>query len=166
MNDITNENVKKDVVKSSLNDKRVLEKSPSQVELEENFKEDYCLYHPIKIKFENIIKKASAIINIGLDGVALWSEGPNRRQFKGINISSEQQSKLCVSDLFINAKIISFQTTDDCLDLNIDLFVKTNKNHLRGRIMLPPAASVTLSSSYDQTSLIGMSSFGLDLSPI
>ncbi|MFZ6765740.1 hypothetical protein ACO0LM_01550 [Undibacterium sp. Di26W] len=123
---------------------------------------DVSVFHPINIAFLNLRANSKALLAIGAGQRAIWSEGGGNNVLVGLGLSTSAPA-LYLRSFLINAREIIVEPFQDCAQLNIALYVRTEHTQLRGRVELPPGASVTLQSRCDRSSLIGLSSFAMEL---
>lgn len=119
----------------------------------------------IHLKFSNVKKGSRASITIAPESLALWSEGFSRQQFLGIKFSAEDGGVMNVKNLSLNDRELSFIATENATNITVNLFVQTHSKLLRGRVELPPGATVMIESVYDRSTLLGLSSFAVELKP-
>jgi len=118
-------------------------------------------YQSLSITLDNLRANSKAFITIGDDQRAVWSEGVGNG-LVGLRISSTKDPALLLRNFLVNAQEMYLQTYEDCQEILVQLYVRTPQRGLRGRVDLPPGASVTLQSRNDRTSLIGLSSFAVE----
>lgn len=116
------------------------------------------VYQPFLIIIDSLRANSKVFIAIREDQRAVWSEG-NGRGLVGFSISSTRDPTIYMRTFLINSRELYLESYRDCLEIQIQLYVQTPQSDLRGRIELPPGASVTLQTGIDRTSLIGLSSF-------
>lgn len=117
----------------------------------------------IAITFDNLRANSKVFINLRSDQEAIWSEGDQSNRLVGLSISTTKDTVLAVSSFLVNARELLIQTYDYCAEIKVQLYVLTDQNHVKGRVDLPPQASVTFQSINDRTTVIGLSSFAIDL---
>lgn len=120
------------------------------------------LYHPLTITLTGLTANSKAFVTIRDDQEAIWSDGVGKG-LVGLSIEATKDPMLFVSSFLVNARELYLQTNANSQEIQIQLYVLTPQSDLRGRVDLPPNASVTLTSRTDRTSLIGLSSFVVEL---
>ena len=118
-------------------------------------------YQSLSITLDNLRANSKAFITIRDDQRAVWSEGVGNG-LVGLRISSTKDPALLLRNFLVNAQEMYLQTYADCQEILVQVYVRTPQPGLRGRVDLPPGASVTLQSRNDRTSLIGLSSFAVE----
>lgn len=118
-------------------------------------------YHPLLIYLNTVRANSKVLIVLRDDSDAVWSEGDGKG-IVGLSITTVKDSVLRLSSFLVNAREMFLQTYEMSQDICIQLFVLTSQSSVRGRVDLPPGASVTLQSRCDRTSLIGLSSFSVE----
>lgn len=121
------------------------------------------VFRQMNITFYNLRANSKAFLSIRPDQMAIWSDGGENSKMVGLSFSTSTQPTLYLRNFLINAREMYLETYQDCSEINIGLYVRTEQFQLKGRVDLPPGASVTLQSRCDRTSIIGLSSFGIDL---
>ena len=121
------------------------------------------VFRQMNITFYNLRANSKAFLSIRPDQMAIWSEGGENSKMVGLSFSTSTQPTLYLRNFLINAREMYLETYQDCSEINIGLYVRTEQFQLKGRVDLPPGASVTMQSRCDRTSIIGLSSFGIDL---
>lgn len=119
-------------------------------------------FHPLTITLSNLPANSKAFITIRDDQNAIWSDGSGTG-LVGLSIEATKDAMLFVDSFLVNARELYLQTNAVSQEIQIRLYVNTLQHDLRGRVDLPPNASVTLTSTIDRTSLIGLSSFVVEL---
>lgn len=119
-------------------------------------------FHPLTITLTNLPANSKAFITIRDGQEAIWSDGSGTG-LVGLSIEATKDTMLFVDSFLVNARELYLQTNALSQEIQIRLYVNTLQNDLRGRVDLPPNASVTLTSTIDRTSLIGLSSFVVEL---
>lgn len=117
--------------------------------------------HFLSITVSGLRANSKMFLNIREDQWAVWSEGYGRGM-RGVVVEATKDPVLALSSFLVNARELYLQTFKDSQEMRVNLYVRTRQPSLRGRIDLPPGASVTLESRSDRTSLIGLSSFAID----
>lgn len=117
--------------------------------------------HFLSITVSGLRANSKIFLNIREDQWAIWSEGYGRGM-RGVVVEATKDPVLALSSFLVNARELYLQTFKDSQEMRVNLYVRTRQPSLRGRIDLPPGASVTLESQSDRTSLIGLSSFAID----
>jgi hypothetical protein len=120
-------------------------------------------FKPVTLTFSNLRANSKAFLTLQPDQEAIWSDGGEGDRLVGLSISSRIDPVLYVSDFLINAREMYLQTYQDAQEIQISLYVRTDQQGVRGRVDLPPGASVTLQSNDDRSTVIGLSSFAIDL---
>lgn len=118
---------------------------------------------PITLIFANLRADSKAIVTVHPDEFALWGSGDARDGLVGWSLESSRDPVLNLRSFVINTHELFLQTDEACEEIRVRLYVHTVEAAVRGRIDLPPGASVTLESAIDRTSVIGLSSFFLQL---
>lgn len=117
--------------------------------------------HFLSITVSGLRANSKMFLNIREDQWAIWSEGYGRGM-RGVVVEATKDPVLALSSFLVNARELYLQTFKDSQEMRVNLYVRTRQPNLRGRVDLPPGASVTLESRSDRTSLIGLSSFAID----
>jgi hypothetical protein len=116
---------------------------------------------PLQITVKNLRANSKAFVVIRDDQAAVWSEGDGTG-LVGLSFSTSRDPALYVRNFLINAREFYVQTYNTCQEILISLYVLTAQPTLRGRIDLPPGAIVTLQSTTERVSLVGLSAFAID----
>ena len=128
--------------------------------------EMYCSaksYKRVEINFSNLRAGSKAFINLRPDQKAIWSEGDQSNRLVGLGLTTTKDDVLFVSNFLVNARELFIQTYDLCSEIKVQLYVLTDQKFIKGRVDLPPEASVTFQSLNDRSTIIGLSSFAIDL---
>lgn len=120
-------------------------------------------FRQMTITFNNLRANSKAFLSILPDQQAIWSEGGGDNRMVGLSFSATTQPTMYLRNFLINAREMYLESYQDCSQIELDLYVRTEQTQLKGKVDLPPGASVTLKSRCDRTSIIGLSSFGIDL---
>ncbi|WP_211463573.1 hypothetical protein [Collimonas silvisoli] len=120
-------------------------------------------FRQMSLTFSNLRANSKAFLSIRQDQKAIWSEGGENSRMVGLSFAAGTDPALYLRSFLINAREMILETYQDCSEININLYVRTDQLHLQGRVDLPPGASVTLQSRCDRSSIVGLSSFGVDL---
>ncbi|MBI3284928.1 MAG: hypothetical protein HYZ65_08790 [Burkholderiales bacterium] len=120
-------------------------------------------FKQFNITFYNLRANSKAFLSIRPDQNAIWSEGDKTSGMIGLSFATSTAPALYLRNFLINAREMFLETYQDCSEINIGLYVRTNQQQLQGRVDLPPGASVTMQSRCDRSNLIGLSSFAVDL---
>ncbi|MGV2287330.1 hypothetical protein AAHK20_01330 [Trinickia sp. YCB016] len=120
-------------------------------------------FKPVTLTFSNLRANSKAFLTLRPDQEAIWSDGGQGDRLVGLSISSRVDPVLYVSNFLVNAREMYLQTYQDAQEIQISLYLRTNQQGVRGRVDLPPGASVTLESNDDRSTVIGLSSFAIDL---
>jgi len=118
-------------------------------------------YHHLTITVSKLRANSKMFLNMREDQWAMWAAG-NSRGMRGVAIEATKDPVLYLSNFLVNAREMYLQTYADSTEMQIFLYVHTPQTNLRGRVDLPPGASVTLESRCDRSSLIGLSSFSIE----
>lgn len=121
------------------------------------------VFKELSITFQNLRANSKAFLTIQPDQRAIWAEGDESNRLVGLSVSTDIDPVLYLRNFLINAREMFLQTYQDCSAVEIQLYVRTEQNHVKGRVDLPPGSAVTLQSRNDRTTLIGLSSFSIDL---
>lgn len=116
---------------------------------------------PLKISLSNLRANSKAFVILREDQAAIWSEGDGTG-LVGLSISTSRDPALYVRNFLINAREFYVQTYNACQEITVNLYVRTPQDGVRGRVDLPPGATITLQSNRDRTSLVGLSTFAID----
>lgn len=117
---------------------------------------------PLKISLSNLRANSKAFVIIREDQAAIWSEGDGTG-LVGLSFATTRDPALYVRNFLINAREFYVQTYNTCQEITVNLYVRTPQASIRGRVDLPPGATITLQSNRDRTSLVGLSTFAIDL---
>lgn len=117
---------------------------------------------PLKISLSNLRANSKAFVIIREDQAAIWSEGDGTG-LVGLSFATTRDPALYVRNFLINAREFYVQTYNTCQEITVNLYVRTPQAGIRGRVDLPPGATITLQSNRDRTSLVGLSTFAIDL---
>lgn len=120
-------------------------------------------FKPVTITFSNLRANSKVFLALREDQKAIWSEGDDSNRLVGLKLSSSKDAALYVKSFLINAREMYIQTYEICQEIEMNLYVRTHQKFVQGRVDLPPGASVTLQSMKDRTSIIGLSSFSIDV---
>ncbi|WP_183085219.1 hypothetical protein [Trinickia fusca] len=118
---------------------------------------------PLTLTFANLRANSKAFLTLQADQEAMWSDGSEGDHLVGLSVASRIDPVLYVSNFLINAREMYFQTYNDAQEIQVSLYLRTDQPSVRGRVDLPPGASVTLESNNDRSTVIGMSSFAIEL---
>jgi hypothetical protein len=121
-------------------------------------------FKPLTLTFNALRANSKAFLTLRPDELAIWSDGGKGNRLIGLAVSSRLDPVLYVSNFLINAREMYLQTYQDAQEIQIDLYVRTTQPGIRGNVDLPPGASVTLRSTCDRSTVIGVSSFAIELS--
>lgn len=132
-------------------------------ELNEATYESTEVFRELLITFQNLRADSKAFLNIRPDQRAIFSEGDDSNRLVGLSLSTSTDPVIGVRNFLVNAREMFLQTYQDCAEIKVLLYVRTDQSHVKGRIDLPPGAAVTLQSRNDRTTIIGLSSFAIDL---
>lgn len=116
---------------------------------------------PLKISLAGLRANSKAFVIIREDQAAIWSEGDGTG-LVGLSFSTSRDPALYVRNFLINAREFYVQTYNTCQEITVNLYVRTPQAGIRGRVDLPPGATITLQSNRDRTSLVGLSTFAID----
>lgn len=130
--------------------------------LNEQCYHEVTTFRQLSIRFFQLRANSKAFLTIRADQKAIWSEGGADSRMVGLCMSSSAPA-MYLSSLLINAREIILETYQDCDEVSIELYVQTTQPQLQGRVDLPPGASVCLQSRGDRSTVIGLSSFAIDL---
>ncbi|MFC5475551.1 hypothetical protein [Paraherbaspirillum soli] len=120
-------------------------------------------FKPVTITFANLRANSKAFLTLQADQEAIWSDGGEGERLVGLSLSSRVDPVIYVRNFLFNAREMVLQTYKDCHEIQIGLYLRTDQRSIKGRVDLPPDASVTLQSNSDRSTVIGMSSFAIDL---
>jgi len=120
-------------------------------------------FKPLTLTFSAVRANSKAFLTLRPDEAAIWSDGGKGNRLVGLSVSSRLDPVLYVSNFLINAREMYLQTYQDAQEIQIDLYVRTLQRGIRGNVDLPPGASVTLRSTNDRSTVIGVSSFAIEL---
>jgi len=120
-------------------------------------------YKQVSITFSNLRENSKVFISLRSDQEAIWSEGDESNRLVGLSLSTTKDAVLSVSSFLVNAREILIQTYDLCSEIKVQLYVLTDQSFVKGRVDLPPQASVTFQSLNDRTTVSGLSSFAIDV---
>ena len=121
----------------------------------------------ISLNFTNLGKDSGASVILSSRDTAIWCLGSNLENFVGIKFLPGKYGLLMTNNLSLSDKICYFTVPRENASLRINLFVKVKRsqNLLRGRVEMPPGASVIIESTFDRSSLQDLSSFAVSLQP-
>ncbi len=120
-------------------------------------------FKPLTLTFNALRANSKAFLTLRPDELAIWSDGGKGNRLVGLAVSSRLDPVLYLSNFLINAREMYLQTYQDAQEIQIDLYVRTTQRGIKGNVDLPPGASVTLRSTNDRSTVIGVSSFAIDL---
>jgi len=115
------------------------------------------------LTFFNLRANSKAFLSIRPDQHAIWSEGGGNSNMVGLRFSTSTAPLLYLRTFLINAREMFLETYQDCSEITISLSIRTDQHHIKGKVDLPPGASITLESRCDRCNIIGLSSFAVDL---
>ena len=121
------------------------------------------LFKELLITFRNLRANSKSFLNIRHDQRAIWGEGDASHRLVGLCVSTSMDPVIYVRSFLVNAREMYVETYRDCNDIEVRLYVRTEQSYVKGRVDLPPGASVTLQSRNDRSTIIGLSSFSIDL---
>lgn len=121
------------------------------------------VFRELSITFQDLRAHSKAFVNILPDQHAIWAEGDESNRLVGLSIATDTDPVLYIRSFLVNAREMFLQTYQDCSSIQVHVYVRTEQNHLKGRVDLPPGSAVTLQSRNDRTTIIGLSSFCIDL---
>jgi hypothetical protein len=120
-------------------------------------------FKPVTLIFASLRANSKAFLSLQADQEAIWSDGGESERLVGLSFSSRVDPVIYVRNFLINAREMYLQTYKDCNEIQVNLYLRTDQNSIKGRVDLPPGASVTLQSNTDRSTVIGLSSFAIDL---
>ncbi|MCC4595909.1 hypothetical protein NRY95_11055 [Xanthomonas campestris pv. phormiicola] len=121
------------------------------------------MFKPVTLTFARLRANSKAFLTLQGDQEAIWSEGGGGERLVGVCLSSRVDPLLYLSNFLVNAREVYVQTYKDMQEVRISLYLRTEQSSVRGRVDLPPDASVTLQSAQDRSTVIGLSSFAIEL---
>jgi len=124
---------------------------------------DVQTFKPVTLTVANLPANSKAFLTLQDDQDAIWSDGGAGDRLVGLSVSSRVDPTIYVSNFLINARELYLQTYQNAQEIQISLYLRTEQRLVRGKADLPPGASVTLQSSNDRSTVIGLSSFAIDL---
>jgi hypothetical protein len=136
--------------------------NPSHALNEQCFR-DCHTFRPITLTFTNLRANSKAFLSLQPGQDAIWSDGGESERLVGLSFSSRVDPVIYVRNFLINAREMYLQTYKDCSEIQVNLYLRTDQHGVKGKVDLPPGASVTLQSSNDRSTVIGLSSFAIDL---
>jgi len=136
--------------------------NPSHVLNERCFRDCHS-FKPITLTFTSLRANSKAFLSLQPDQDAIWSDGGESERLVGLSFSSRVDPVIYVRNFLINAREMYLQTYKDCNEIQVNLYLRTDQHGVKGKVDLPPGASVTLQSSNDRSTVIGLSSFAIDL---
>lgn len=119
---------------------------------------------PVQILIQSLRANAKVFITLRDDQRAAWSEGTGRG-LVGFSITNAQASAINMRTFLLNAREMYLQSDKACEETLLQLYVRTSQRDVRGRVDLPPGATVTFQTGVDRTSVVGLSSFALEFFP-
>jgi hypothetical protein len=119
---------------------------------------------PILIVIESLRADAKASIFLREDQRAAWSEG-NVSGLVGFSLSTTKDPTIYMRSFLINSREMYLQSYSLCREIRCQLYVRTRQREVRGRVNLPPGASVSFETSVDRTTVVGVSSFVIEFPP-
>lgn len=120
-------------------------------------------FKSVSLTFYTLRANSKAFLSLRPDQMAIWSEGSDGNNLVGLGFGTSTAPALYLRNFLINAREMFLETYQDCSEIVLTLYVRTNQKQIKGRIDLPPGASITLQSRCDRCNIIGLSSFALDL---
>jgi len=136
--------------------------NPSHALNEECFRDCHS-FKPITLTFANLRANSKAFLSLQSGQKAIWSDGGESERLVGLSFSSRVDPVIYVRNFLINAREMYLQTYKDCNEIQVNLYLRTDLHGVKGKVDLPPGASVTLQSGNDRSTVIGLSSFAIDL---
>lgn len=130
---------------------------------------DWSLYQskaqikPLTLIFRNLRANSKAFLSLRDGQRAIFHAGNSQDKLSGLKFMATGNSVLDLRNFLINSRELYLQTYADCPEITIQLSIQTDLDTIKGRIDLPPDANITLQSQTDRSSLIGLSSFSIDL---
>ncbi|KVH81810.1 hypothetical protein WL40_05045 [Burkholderia ubonensis] len=131
--------------------------------LNERLFQEVHTFKPITLTFANLRANSKAFLTLQADQEAIWSDGGAGDRLVGLSLASRVDPVLYVRNFLVNAREMYVQTYQDMQEIQVSLYVRTEQHDVRGRVDLPPGASVTFQSSADRSTVIGISSFTIEL---
>jgi len=93
-----------------------------------------------------------------------WDMGNANADLVGIALETPSRSTvLKLTSFIINRRELIFNAYAPCDEIRLEICVQCNCGTIRGQVDLPLGAAVTFQSEVDRTSLVGFSSFALNL---
>jgi hypothetical protein len=126
--------------------------------------DDGGVEQPILILIESLRADAKASIFLREDQRAAWSEG-KASGLVGFSLSTTKDPTLYMRSFLINSREMYLQSYSLCREVRCQLYVRTLQREVRGRVNLPPGASVSFQTSVDRTTVVGLSSFVIEFPP-
>jgi hypothetical protein len=121
------------------------------------------VFKELLITFQNLRANSKSFLNIRHDQRAIFAEGDASHRLVGLSLSTSADPVIYVRSFLVNAREMYLQTYRDCTEITVRLYVRTEQSYVKGRVDLAPGAAVTLESRNDRSTLIGLSSFAVDL---
>jgi hypothetical protein len=101
---------------------------------------------------------------LNMDDVDGWAIGDRCDRLVGISLKfTSSFIGMNLNGFVIKPREFFICVQQDCEQIDVCLYVRTKRSMLRGSVRLPQGGTVTLESSVDRASLVGMSSFGIAL---
>lgn len=122
------------------------------------------MVQPILILIQSLRANSKVFITLRDDQRAAWSEGSGRG-LVGFSLSSLKDPTIYMRSFLINSREIYLQSYRACEELQCQLYVRTTQREVRGRVDLPPGATVTFQTGIDRLSVVGLSSFAVEFPP-
>lgn len=93
-----------------------------------------------------------------------WATGDRNADLVGLGVEARSRGDILkFNNFIITSRELIFSVYAMCDEIAITIWVRSEEDVLRGYVDLPLGASATFHSEVDRTSLIGSSSFSLDL---
>jgi hypothetical protein len=122
--------------------------------------------HPIMLTFYDLPAKSEARVTLKEEMKVQWGRGDPRSRLVGVSLSAfPRGATLSLSRFILNSRELIVSAYQKCPEIRIRLYVNTLETMFGGLVDLPAAASLTIESSIDRTTLVerGSSSFALAL---
>jgi len=118
---------------------------------------------PITLTFNNLRANSKVFLSLREDQNAIFHAGNKQDKLSGLRLSTQKDPVLNLRNFLVNARELYLQTFSDCSTITLNVSILTDQDFLKGKVDLPPNASVTIQTQTDRSSLIGLSSFAIDL---
>jgi hypothetical protein len=115
-------------------------------------------FHPLCVELLGIPAEGRALIGFNPEGDPQWTLG-STQMISGIDLRSGTGESLSLRQLVLAPRTITIVPGKDVACLRLSLYVRTNGQFVRGHIDVRGDARVRFKSPFDETTVLGRSSW-------